>query len=133
MLYKMKPYQRISQWPGIQVIAHKNKLGQNLMLMRKEFPEAYGFTPATFILPYEMNLLKREFMQEPKEGKTQPDAGDSSPEKKESEKFEKIEKIGKDGKVTIIEKRKKEKPKPNIEKKEKLAKKVFIIKPECES
>ena len=37
-----------------------------------------------------------------------------------------------DGKV-IEERRRKEKSKPNIEKKEKLAKKIFIIKPECES
>lgn len=35
ILYRIKPYQRISQWPGIQVIAHKNKLGKNLMLMKK--------------------------------------------------------------------------------------------------
>ena len=39
------------------------------MLMRKEFPEGYGFTPATYILPYEMNLLKKEFILEPKEKK----------------------------------------------------------------
>lgn len=54
-LTKLKPYQRISQWPGIQVIAHKNRLGQNLMLMRKEFPEHYDFFPVTYVLPYEMN------------------------------------------------------------------------------
>jgi len=126
----MKPYQRISQWPGIQIIAHKNKLGQNLMMMRKEFPEAYGFTPATYVLPYEMNLLKKEFILEPKEKKKETIASESSPEKKEGE--EKAERIGKDGKV-IEERRRKEKSKPNIEKKEKLAKKIFIIKPECES
>jgi len=126
----MKPYQRISQWPGIQIIAHKNKLGQNLMMMRKEFPEAYGFTPATYILPYEMNLLKKEFILEPKEKKKDTIASESSPEKKEVE--EKPEKMGKDGKV-IEDRRRREKSKPNIEKKEKLAKKIFIIKPECES
>ncbi len=37
ILYRIKPYQRVSQWPGIQVIAHKNKLGKNLMQMRKEY------------------------------------------------------------------------------------------------
>ena len=61
ILYRLKPYQRISQWPGIAVVAHKNKLGQNLTLMRKEFPEDYDFFPATFILPYEMNLFKAQF------------------------------------------------------------------------
>jgi len=100
------------------------------MMMRKEFPEAYGFTPATYILPYEMNLLKKEFILEPKEKKKDTIASESSPEKKEVE--EKPEKMGKDGKV-IEDRRRREKSKPNIEKKEKLAKKIFIIKPECES
>ena len=72
VLYKLKPYQRISQWPGIAVVAHKNKLGQNLTLMRKEFPEDYDFFPATFILPYEMNIFKAQFYKKelspPKEG-----------------------------------------------------------------
>ena len=99
------------------------------MLMRKEFPEAYGFTPATYILPYEMNLLKKEFIVEPKEKKKETIVEESSPEKKEGDK---VEKIGKDGKI-IEERRKKERSKPIIEKKEKMAKKVFIIKPECES
>jgi len=31
------------------------------MTMRKEFPEAYDFFPETYILPYEMNLFKRQF------------------------------------------------------------------------
>jgi len=51
ILHKLKPYQRISQWPGIQVVAHKNRLGQNLMIMRKEFPIDYDFFPVTFVLP----------------------------------------------------------------------------------
>jgi len=59
VLYKIKPYQRVSQWPGIQIIAHKNKLGQNLMMMHKEYPEAYDFFPATYILPYELTLFKK--------------------------------------------------------------------------
>jgi len=28
------------------------------MLMLKEFPQDYNFFPATYILPYEMNLFK---------------------------------------------------------------------------
>ena len=61
VLYKMKPYQRVSQWPGIQVVAHKNKLGQNLMQMRREFPVEYDFFPETFILPYDMQQFKKQF------------------------------------------------------------------------
>ena len=29
--------------------------------MRKEFPDHYDFFPATYILPYEMNLFKSQF------------------------------------------------------------------------
>ena len=29
--------------------------------MRKEFPDDYDFFPATYILPYEMNLFKSQF------------------------------------------------------------------------
>lgn len=29
--------------------------------MRKEFPDEYDFFPATYILPYEMNLFKSQF------------------------------------------------------------------------
>lgn len=28
------------------------------MQMKKEFPESYDFFPATYILPYDMNLFK---------------------------------------------------------------------------
>jgi len=43
------------------VIAHKNKLGKNLMLMRKEFAAEYEFFPQTYLLPYEMNEFKNQF------------------------------------------------------------------------
>lgn len=63
ILNKLKPYQRINQWPGIQIICHKNKLGQNLMKMYKEFPSQYNFFPVTYVLPYEMNKFKQEFLK----------------------------------------------------------------------
>ena len=65
ILHKLKPYQRISQWPGIQVVAHKNRLGQNLMIMRKEFPIDYDFFHVTFVLPQEFNLFKSQFYAAP--------------------------------------------------------------------
>ena len=37
------------------------------MMMRKEHPEAYNFFPITFILPYEMNLFKKEFYEKKKD------------------------------------------------------------------
>ena len=58
ILNKLKQYQRINQWPGIHVICHKNKLGQNLMKMYKEFPDQYNFFPITYVLPYEMNKFR---------------------------------------------------------------------------
>ena len=104
VLYKLRPYQRISQFPGIQIVAHKNKLGQNMMAMMKEFPHEYDFLPATYILPYEMNLFKAQF-------------------------FEQVEK-----KETPVQPgRKLKKSKPNFETVPKLTNKTFIIKPECES
>jgi hypothetical protein len=33
------------------------------MLMLKEFPHDYNFFPATYILPYEMNLFKSQFVK----------------------------------------------------------------------
>jgi hypothetical protein len=38
VLSKLKPYQRISQFPGINVIANKKKLASGLMKMYKRFP-----------------------------------------------------------------------------------------------
>ena len=58
VLYRLKSYQRVSQWPGIQSIAHKNKLAKNLTMLKKEFPEDFDFFPTTYILPYEMTELK---------------------------------------------------------------------------
>ena len=114
VLYKIRPYQRISQWPGIQVIAHKNKLGQNLMIMRRQFPEDYDYFPQTYILPYEMNQFKSEFHKKKEEVEAPPEqlAIDLMKPKK---------------------KKKEAKRKPYFEKKEKLLKKIFIIKPESES
>lgn len=59
-LAKIKPYQRISQFPGIQAISNKNKLARNLMKMRKYFTNEYNFFPQTYLLPVEHNELRRQ-------------------------------------------------------------------------
>ena len=61
ILHRIKPYQRISQCPGIAVIAHKNRLGINLMQMQKEFQEEnfYDFCPETFMLPFGMSEFRK--------------------------------------------------------------------------
>ena len=35
-----------------------------MMAMMKEFPHEYDFLPATYILPYEMNLFKAQFFEQ---------------------------------------------------------------------
>lgn len=51
---KLKPYQRISQWPGISVLTHKNRMAKNLALMKKQFPKDFNFFPETFVLPNDL-------------------------------------------------------------------------------
>ena len=61
-----------------------------MMAMLKEFPEDYDFLPATYILPYEMNLFKAQFFEqvEKKEkeiiNRIKKEAGQSEEEKKEN-------------------------------------------------
>ena len=75
--------------------------------MKKEFPDEYNFFPATFILPYETSLFKNQFIIK----------------KEEQPEEEAVPIDGMKKKRSLI----------NVHKKEKLARKVFIIKPECES
>ena len=151
ILTKLKPYQRISQWPGIQVIAHKNRLGQNLMLMRKEFPEHYDFFPVTFVLPYEMNHFRKQFFKsaeadnkDPKspEEDSQSTAATSTKQNQDGAQNEKASPqkdggyqinldLGVNGRERINERTMKRKP--IIEKKVQLEHKMFIVKPESES
>jgi len=58
---KLKPYQRVSQWPGIQVLTHKNRMADNLMIMRSHFPDDYNFFPTTYNLPAEIMEYRKEF------------------------------------------------------------------------
>ncbi len=50
-IQRMKPFQRINQFPGMRNITQKNLLGNNLNNMREKFPEAYDFYPHTWLLP----------------------------------------------------------------------------------
>lgn len=94
-LHKLKPYQRLSQWPGIESIAHKNKLAKNLRSLQKEFPEEYNFFPSTFILPAEHSEFKTAINSTPSPCKISPtkasrlriESQDSSPLSEPPSKF----------------------------------------------
>jgi len=57
-LNKMKPYQKVNHFPGMESISRKNNLGKNLMNMRKTFPLEYKFFPKTWVLPSDSNDLR---------------------------------------------------------------------------
>ena len=50
-LQRLKPYQRLNHFPGMQALARKNNLGKNLLKMKKKFPGEYDFFPETWMLP----------------------------------------------------------------------------------
>lgn len=60
-LAKMKPWQRVNHFPGMNNIARKNRLAQNLEKMRRAFPKAYGFYPRTWVLPLELGDFRMQF------------------------------------------------------------------------
>lgn len=54
----LKPYQKISHFPGMFAIARKNYLGRYLKGMHKLFPSDFEFFPQTWMLPTDLNELK---------------------------------------------------------------------------
>ena len=70
VLSKLKPHQRVSQWPGIQVLTHKDKLAKNLKVMQKHYPVEYNFCPRTYLLPQDMPEFKKEFRRTNAEPRT---------------------------------------------------------------
>lgn len=60
-LSKMKPYQKISHFPGMYCLARKDYLGNALNSMRRQFPDDYEFYPKTWILPRDFQDFKSQF------------------------------------------------------------------------
>lgn len=58
-------------------MAHKNRLGQNLMIMRKEFPDDYDFFPVTYVLPHELALFRSQFAKKEDPAQKQEQDGDA--------------------------------------------------------
>ena len=61
LLAKMKPYQKVNHFPGMEALFLKNLLGKNLMKMRKVFPAEYAFFPPTWSLPDDWEEFKNQF------------------------------------------------------------------------
>jgi tubulin polyglutamylase TTLL6/13 len=68
VLGRLKPFQKLNHFPGLFTIARKNFLAANLKKMRKQFPDHYDFFPKTYCLPYEKNLVFKEFEDKQKKG-----------------------------------------------------------------
>ena len=60
-LGKLKPFQRVNCFPGINCMTRKDGLSKNLMELRKSFPKHYDFFPETFILPEDHAQFKAQF------------------------------------------------------------------------
>jgi tubulin polyglutamylase TTLL6/13 len=50
---RLKNYQRINHFPGMNGICRKVPLARNLNRMKKQFPEEYSFIPTSWVLPHE--------------------------------------------------------------------------------
>jgi len=66
---RLRPYQTINFFPGIQCIARKDQLSTNLKRLKRRYHENYNFFPDTFILPSEYNELRVQFMKDRKNKK----------------------------------------------------------------
>ena len=51
MLSKLKPYQKVNHFPGMESLSRKNLLCKNLSKMKKLYPKEYSFFPTTWLLP----------------------------------------------------------------------------------
>ena len=61
LLMKVKPYQKVNHFPGMQCLFMKNLLSNNLNKIKKLYPKEYSFFPNTWVLPLEWNEFKAKF------------------------------------------------------------------------
>ncbi|CAM9404186.1 unnamed protein product, partial [Phaeothamnion confervicola] len=77
-MQQIQPWQRINHFPGMNNIARKSRMAQNLDRMRRAFPKEYAFYPRTWVLPAEWSLFRAEFDAQGKSTRTfiiKPDSG----------------------------------------------------------
>ena len=58
-LIRMKPYQKVNHFPGMQILARKDLLAQVFRTMQLKLPLLYDFCPRTWLLPRDFADLKR--------------------------------------------------------------------------
>jgi len=56
-IQELKNYQKINHFPNMGEICRKDYLARNMARMRKVCPDEYDFTPKSWIMPSEYNLL----------------------------------------------------------------------------
>eukprot|EP00826_Nyctotherus_ovalis_P008511 TRINITY_DN12208_c0_g1_i24.p1 TRINITY_DN12208_c0_g1~~TRINITY_DN12208_c0_g1_i24.p1 ORF type:complete len:607 (-),score=118.33 TRINITY_DN12208_c0_g1_i24:117-1937(-) len=61
MLIKLRPYQKVNHFPGMECLFMKNLLCKYLTRMKKVYPKEYSFFPTTWILPLEWSSFKKQF------------------------------------------------------------------------
>lgn len=66
LLSRMKPYQKVNHFPGMESLSRKNLLGKHLNRMKKFYPKEYSFFPTTWLLPSDYNDFKRQFQKKTK-------------------------------------------------------------------
>ena len=67
---KLKNYQKLNHFPGIEGVARKNFLAYHLNKMKKKFPSEFDFTPLTFCLPSDNNKVYEYIKNKKKNSET---------------------------------------------------------------
>ena len=68
-LSKLQSHQKINHFPGMNTLSRKNNLAKNMNKMQAAFPQFYNFIPKTFILPYDLPVLKSYYNESRRRGK----------------------------------------------------------------
>eukprot|EP00826_Nyctotherus_ovalis_P036759 TRINITY_DN3287_c0_g3_i5.p1 TRINITY_DN3287_c0_g3~~TRINITY_DN3287_c0_g3_i5.p1 ORF type:complete len:587 (+),score=116.04 TRINITY_DN3287_c0_g3_i5:139-1899(+) len=75
LLTKLRPYQKVNHFPGMEALYRKNLLARNLNRMRRMYPEEYDFFPSSWVLPVEWGEFRRQFNGKNKTFIVKPEAG----------------------------------------------------------
>ena len=67
---KMKAYQRINHFPGMQALSKKVQLGIYLKRMQSSFPQDYTFFPQTWSLPHDWSNFTRTVQSQASKNRT---------------------------------------------------------------